>query len=174
MHYNKHNFFRNTFCEFTQIDNFDLKGKTPDYKSKSGSNYYFTNEGVYRVANHWGRAANCRWRLLPNSNYKNQTIICAFANWTDFYPNDETQKWYFIDYNGSEILFQHKNSIKFKNQVLRNAKETQKRIQELKKIIETNNWFTYLIGEIEVIRMALIHDLIFTDKPLFQLFSKYR
>ncbi len=91
MAYNRNNFHKHTFCLFQQVDAFALADVKLGYKSNSGSEYYFTEIGVYRKSNHWGRAANCRWRLLVNSEYKNQTEIIGFARWNDFYSNNETE-----------------------------------------------------------------------------------
>ena len=71
--YNQSNFFKHTFCEFQEIDRFEFPEDT-NYKSKSKSMYFYTDEGVYRKSNHWGRVANCRWKLVTDSKYKNQKI----------------------------------------------------------------------------------------------------
>ena len=72
--YHKNNFHSHTFCEFVAVESLPKIFSTPNYKSKSGSSYFFTEEGVYRSSNHWGRAANCRWRLIAISNAKMQLI----------------------------------------------------------------------------------------------------
>jgi hypothetical protein len=96
--YNQNNFHKHTFCLWKEVSPADFEVQKPQFKSKSGSEYYFTTEGVYRTSNHWGRAANCRWRLVSQGNYKSQHTIVGFAKWTDFYPNDETAKLFFIQY----------------------------------------------------------------------------
>ena len=96
--YNSTNFFKHTFCEFQQVDDFTFLEKT-NYKSKSESSYFYTDEGVYRKSNHWGRVANCRWKLISNENYKNQQIVIGFAKWIDFYPINSSEKIFFIDVN---------------------------------------------------------------------------
>ena len=65
--YNKTNFHKHTFCIFHEVDFDVVKELKPNYTSKSGSSYYFVESGVYRFSNHWGRAANCKWRLSRNS-----------------------------------------------------------------------------------------------------------
>ena len=65
--YNKTNFHKHTFCIFKEVDFETIQNLKPNYKSKSGSSYFFTDQGVYRLSNHWGRAANCKWRLEISS-----------------------------------------------------------------------------------------------------------
>ena len=147
--YNKTNFHKHTFCEFTEVDSVALSSLEWHYKSKSGSNYSFTNEGVYRISNHWGRAANCRWRLISNSDLKvnNSQPRIGYANWKDFYPNNETENLFYIevDFNTKEVTFQHKNNPKYNSKaVLRNASETAKVIRQIKEILETDSWAKYL------------------------------
>ena len=54
------NFFKNTHADWKIA-------KTPDrqydYKSASGSEYWYEKDGVYRRSNHWGNVASCRWYL---------------------------------------------------------------------------------------------------------------
>ena len=98
--YNKTNFHKHTFCEFIEVDTNAIPNIEWHYKSKSGSGYCFTEQGVYRISNHWGRAANCRWRLISSasSNTSSRAKInnsqhrIGYAKWTDFYPNNETEK----------------------------------------------------------------------------------
>mgnify|MGYP006171793033 FL=1 len=147
--YNKTNFHKHTFCEFTEVDSVAVSHLEWHYKSKSGSSYSFTNEGVYRISNHWGRAANCRWRLISNSNLKvnNSQPRIGYANWKDFYPNNENENLFYIevDFNTKEVTFQHKNNPKHNNKaVLRNASETAKVIRQIKEILETDSWAKYL------------------------------
>jgi hypothetical protein len=117
------------------------------YKSASGSEYFFTESGVFRKSNHWGRAANCRWRLITNSDYKNQMESVGFANWTDFYPNNETEKMFYIEVNEAknEVYFNHKNNPNYTNQLLRNASDTTKRIKEIKVILQSNLWAKHVL-----------------------------
>ena len=73
--YHSKNFHKHTFCLWTEVSQTDFDLQKPQFISKSGSEYYFTEKGVYRISNHWGRAANCRWRLITDSEYKNQKEI---------------------------------------------------------------------------------------------------
>jgi hypothetical protein len=143
------------------------------YKSKSGSNYSFTEEGVYRIATHWGRAANCRWRLLSNSEHPNQQLRIGYAKWIDFFPNLPNENWYFVSVNfeTKEVYFQHKNHKSYQKElVLRNAAATSKTIQEVKQILLTNEWAKYSdFEDLEKARITIITELITTKKSWLQM-----
>ena len=93
--YTKHNFHKHTFCLFQQVDNSVLSDLKLGYKSNSGSEYYFTEVGVYRKSNHWGRAANCKWRLESNNNNPTNRNRVGYAKWTDFYQDNDRENIYF-------------------------------------------------------------------------------
>ena len=63
---NKDNYFKNTFIDWKITKAPD---RQPDYKSDSGSEYWYTDKGVYRRSNHWGTVATCTW-LLDGKSYK--------------------------------------------------------------------------------------------------------
>jgi len=176
MLYNKHNFHKHTFCEFQEVSFSEIEKTKPSYTSKSGSVYYFNNEGVFRVSNHWGRAANCRWRLLSNEKIKSQTEKCGFAKWTDFYPNSENEKLFYIEVNWTtlEINFQHKNNPNYNNFVLRNANATAKRIQTIKDVLQTENWAKYLeYDAISILRKEIANQLIHSETPFMKIKQQY-
>jgi hypothetical protein len=170
--YNKTNFHKHTFCEFIEVDTVAIPNIEWHYKSKSGSGYCFTDEGVYRISNHWGRAANCRWRLISSSNSKinNSKNRVGYAKWTDFYPNNETENFFYVEVNfdTSEVNFQHKNNPKYDEKaVLRNASETAKVIRQIKEILESDTWAKYLdYDDLEVLRREIIWKLITTNTSL--------
>ena len=115
MKINKDNFFESTACNWKEVEtpaNFEA-----DYISPSGSKYMYTEEGVYRVSDHWNcGVATCSWLLdglcyefstflngeiigtykiggeiVKKEKYKtlNETDKCGFAKWEDFtYEND--------------------------------------------------------------------------------------
>ena len=165
--YNKTNFHKHTFCEFIEVDVATIPNIDWHYKSKSGSGYCFTDEGVYRISNHWGRAANCRWRLISEIKNPNQKERIGYAKWTDFYPNNETEKLFYVEVNFDfkEVIFQHKNNPKFdRKAILRNASETAKVIRQIKEILESDTWAKYLDYEnLEVLRNEIITKLIQTS-----------
>lgn len=175
--YNKLNFHKYTFClwrevSFTEIENLPLS-----HKSKSGSGYVFTEVGVYRISNHWGRAANCRWRLIANENYKSQQTKVGFANWTDFYPNDEISKLFFIKVNFDtiEVNFYHKLSPYYEPKyVLRNASETAKTIKIIKEILTETAWSKYLqFDDLDELRKEIVEQLITTEKSFLEVKKEY-
>jgi hypothetical protein len=142
------------------------------YKSASGSAYYFTELGVYRKSNHWGRAANCRWRLITNADYKNQTEIVGFARWTDFYPNNDTEKLFFIEINEkkNEVHFNHKNHPNYAHQIVRNASDTAKRIKEIKNVLQTTSWAKHLIlDDFEEVKRKMLTELSNTNESFVNL-----
>ena len=175
--YNKLNFHKYTFClwrevSFTEIENLPLS-----HKSKSGSGYVFTEVGVYRISNHWGRAANCRWRLIANENYKSQQTKVGFANWTDFYPNDEISKLFFIKVNFDtiEVNFYHKLSPDYEAKyVLRNASDTAKTIKVIKEILTETAWSKYLqFDDLDELRKEIVEQLITTEKSFLEVKKEY-
>lgn len=167
--YHRFNFHKYTFCEFQEVSQDSIDELKLAYTSKSGSSYYFTENGVFRVSNHWGRAANCRWRLLSNGSKVNQHKRIGYANWDDFYPNNETERLFYIEVNwkNKSVAFQHKNNPKFNNEMLRNASETAKRIKQIKEILKDNSWTKYLeVDDLEVARKNICNQLITTNKSL--------
>lgn len=175
--YNRYNFHKHTFCEFQEVSFSEIENTKLSYKSKSGSAYYFTNEGVFRVSNHWGRAANCRWRLLSNKKTKSQIKKCGFAKWDSFYPNNEQDKLFYIevDWATKEVTFQHKNNSKFLGNVpVRNAAETAKRIHLIKEILTTSNWSKYLMFDnFELIQKEMVTKLLETNETFINIKKEY-
>lgn len=171
--YNKTNFHKHTFCEFIEVDATAIRNIEWHYMSKSGSGYCFTEEGVYRISNHWGRAANCRLRLISSlktsssSKVNNNQNRIGFAKWTDFYPNNETENFFYVEVNfeTKEATFQHKNNPNYDGKaVLRNASETAKVIRQIKEILESDTWAKYLdFDDLEQLRKEIITKLIQTS-----------
>lgn len=163
--YNQTNFFKHTFCEFQEVDNFDFPEKT-NYKSKSESTYFYTDEGVYRKSNHWGRVANCRWKLISNENYKNQNIVIGFAKWSDFAPTNSTEKLFFIsvDYENKTAKLQPKkeNSTNY----LFTFSEAQKRIKQIHHLFKDDKWANYFNLEITELQFKIISEFINSNKSL--------
>jgi hypothetical protein len=175
--YTKRNFHKHTFClwqevPFTEIENLPL-----NHKSKSGSGYIFTEVGVYRISNHWGRAANCRWRLIADESIKSQQIKVGFANWTDFYTNDETSKLFFVkvDFVLKDVNFYHKLSPDYEEKfVLRNASETAKTIKIIKQILNETAWSKHLqFDDLNELRKEIVVQLITTEKSFLEIKRLY-
>lgn len=155
----------------------EIKDLRISYTSQSGSQYIFTTEGLYRISNHWGRVANCHWRLIPLAEFKNQNITVAFANWTDFYSNDDTSKLFFVKVNWetNEVNFYHKLTAENNDKVvLRNAKETAKTIRIIKEVLTQEDWAKYLKYEdFEMLRKQIIEELVNTNKSFLEIKKTY-
>lgn len=161
LNYNRNNFYKYTFCEFTEVE--FTNELEIHHKSKSGSQYNFTKEGVYRISNHWGRASNCRWRLISDIKNPNQKERIGFAKWSDFYPNNESDAFFYIDVNfeAATVTFQHKNHPNYDGKaVLRTAAETAKIIRQIKELYASESWAKYCdtedVGQLrkEIVQLA--------------------
>ncbi len=165
--YNKHNYFRNTYAVYKEVNPADLPFSVWHYLSKSGSAYHYTKEGVYRKSNHWGRAAKCRWVLdIGDCLYvsKGRERI-GYAGWTDFYENSESSKSYFVKVNfeTKTVSYDHRSRDIRANSIYRSAKDTKKIIQKIKRLLETDSWSKYYDFEnIELMREQLVLKLITT------------
>lgn len=171
----KPNSLKNAFCVFEERLLEEVKGIDEDYKSKSGSIYFYTKEGMYRYSNHWGRLANSKWRLIDNSLTTSKFKL-GFANWDHFYPDNDYEKLYYLDWNKmkNEILYQHKNNPIYSGlEILRTSLETQKRLKNARNILTLTNWAKHFDEDIEVLREKIITDLIYTDLTLEQIKRKY-
>lgn len=178
--YHQNNFHKYTFCIFQEVDFLAIADLKLSYKSKSGSSYYFTKNGVYRLSNHWGRAANCKWRLLANSKKENSNsnrTKLGFANWTDFYPDNDLEKLYFIeaDFENKTVNFYHKQSEHYsEKKMLRTASETTKLIKQIRMLLEENSWMKYLKeNNPEYLRQAIIEELINSNKTFQEVRKAY-
>lgn len=167
--YNRTNFHKHTFCIFKEVQLDALAGLTPSYTSKSGSSYYFIKEGVYRVSNHWGRAANCKWRLQALEYLSSDRTRAGYANWTAFQPDNDLQRLYFIevDHEANAVNYNHIGNTMGSGSVLRTASETAKRIKQIRLFMKSEDWARHLdCDDLEVARQQIIQELITTDKSL--------
>jgi hypothetical protein len=46
-----------TLCVFKEQPISAIEGLTVQFESKAGSRYFYTQVGMYRLSNHWGRLA---------------------------------------------------------------------------------------------------------------------
>ena len=88
------NSFKNTFCVFKEQNLKSIENLKLQFQSKSGSCYYYTTIGMYRLSNHWGRLANSKWRLEPMEPETNSKTKVGFAPWTEFYPDNALEELY--------------------------------------------------------------------------------
>lgn len=170
--FNKSNFHKHTFCVFQEVGLEAVKDLKLHYKSKSGSSYYFVEEGVYRLSNHWSRVANCRWRIVALKSVavtNSSRIKLGYAKWCDFHHDNNFEKLYFIELNQqNEVNYFHKNSDNYTNQQLRTSIETTKIIKQIRTLLQETSWATYLKNDsIEELRAKIIKQLI-TTKATFQ------
>ena len=169
------NSLKKTFCVFVEKPINILKNLVVDYTSNSGSEYYYTEEGMYRYSNHWGRLANSKWRLLDNGLTESKYKL-GFAFWDNFYPDNSFEKLYYLEWNRekNEILYQHKNNPIYSGiEILRTSLETQKRLKNARNILTLTHWAKHFEEDIEVVREKIITDLIYTDLPLESIKRKY-
>ena len=171
--YNHTNFFKHTFCEFTQVKDFEFPEKT-NYKSKSDSQYFYTPEGVYRKSNHWGRVANCNWSIRAKDSYKNQTEIIGFAKWTDFYPTSSTEKlfWIAVDFELQQVKIKPKSEANDKH--LLHLSDARKRVKDIRKLFLEEKWARYFEQDITALRQEIITQIINSNKTLQEIKRNYK
>lgn len=166
--YTKFNFFKHTYCEFQEVSEDIFKANPAHFKSKSDSKYHYTPEGVYRYSDHWGRVANCRWKLLANQDFKNQQYHLGFAKWSEFYHLNDTEKLFYIqvDFELKKVTFQHIGKESNSSKVLFTALEAQKRVKNIRQLLTEEKWAKYYDCDLLVLRKQVITDYIETNKTL--------
>lgn len=93
---NKDNFFVATKATWKGVK---APKRTPDYISNSGSEYWYTPQGVYRKSDHWShiyinnkywygctRVATCYWTLKLKYRVDSYDL-CGFTSWDHFRDN---------------------------------------------------------------------------------------
>lgn len=171
MKYHKFNFYRSTYCEFEmQNINFFEKMKA-HFQSKSGSYYYYTEDGVFRYSNHWGRVANCRWKIQGIEQYKNQSYYVGFANWSSFYPLNSTDKVFYLEVNYQEnkVTIKRIQNNTEASKFLMTSELAHQRLKQIQTLFKEYKWAIYYEEDINVLRKQLIDKLINSTKSLQQL-----
>jgi hypothetical protein len=162
--------FKNTFCVFQEVPLSSLKGLVVQYESKSGSSYYYSKFGMYRLSNHWGRLANSKWRLEPLEPESESKIKLGFAPWDNFYPDNALDELYYLeaDYLKKTVNYQHKNNPNYDNKaILRTSFETTKKIKQIRNLFALTSWAKYFeYDDLDALRKRIIEELIFTNKTL--------
>jgi hypothetical protein len=169
--YNRSNFHKHTFCVFTEVPFTEIENKKYNYKSRSGSIYYFTDDGVYRLSDHWGRAAHCKWRL-ESSNPNTTKLKLGFALWTSFHWDNDAGKLYFIniDFSTGKVTYEHKDSGNYDGKaLLRSASDTTKTIRQIRNLLSTESWAKYFEGDIAELRTKIIERMIATNLSLSEI-----
>lgn len=164
------NSFKNTFCVFREVDIKLIRDLSIQFESKSGSTYYYTESGMYRLSNHWGRLANSKWRLDPTEPENLSKIKLGFATWDSFYPDNNEEKLYYleVDYAMSVVNYQHKNNVQYDNKaILRTTFETSKRIKQIRNVLNLTSWAKHFDHyDINDLRRIIINELIYTNRTL--------
>jgi hypothetical protein len=162
--------FKNTFCVFQELPLSSLEALTLQYASKSGSSYYYTKKGMYRVSNHWGRLANSKWRLEAMEPESDSKTKLGFAPWTHFYPDNAVEQLYYLEMNYAmnTVNYQHKNNPNYTGKaMLRTSFETTKKIKQIRNLLNLTSWAKYYeYDDLNVLRKKIIEELIFTNKTL--------
>ncbi len=164
------NSFKNTFCVFQEVLPELIKDLVLQYDSKSGSQYFYTEEGMYRLSNHWGRLANSKWRLEPLEPETDSKFKVGFATWNAFYPDNSDEEIYYLEANYSKgtVNYQHKNNPNYdKKAILRTSFETTKKIKQIRNLFTLTSWAKYFeYDDLDDLRKQIINQLIFSDKTL--------
>jgi hypothetical protein len=164
------NSFKNTFCVFQEVLSEKIENLEVQYDSKSGSKYFYTEEGMYRLSNHWGRLANSKWRLEPMEPETASKTKLGFAAWNEFYPDNAEEELYYLeaDYIKNTVNYQHKNNPNYdKKAILRTSFETTKKIKQIRNLFNLTSWAKYFeYDDLDVLRQEIINELIFTNKTL--------
>jgi hypothetical protein len=171
----KINSLKKTFCVFEEVKSQTIENLTPDYKSKSGSLYFYSKDGMYRLSNHWGRLANSKWRLI-DKKISTEKFKVGFAKWESFFPDNDFEKLYYLEWDRevNDIMYQHRKNADYNGKaILRTSKETQKRLKNARNILQLSNWAKYFDADINELREKIINDLINTDLSLDEIKRKY-
>lgn len=164
------NSLKNTFCVFNEVLSNEIEGLKKQFESKAGSAYYYTESGMYRVSNHWGRLANSKWRLVAMEPETPSKTKIGFAAWNEFYPDNAEEKLYYIDadFDKNLVTYQHKKNPKYDGKpVLRTSFETTKRIKQIRNLQQLTSWAKHFDYEdIDDLRKRIITELIYTEKTL--------
>ncbi len=163
------NSFKKTFCVFQEVTFDAIKDLKPSYESEAGSKYFYNEFGMYRLSNHWGRLANSKWRLIPLEIETDSKFKLGFAKYESFFPDNDFDAIYYLEYNSDKktINYNHKNNPEFDgNAILRTTLETRKRIKQARNIVTLTSWAKYYETDIDLLRIKIINELIFTNKTL--------
>lgn len=160
--YHKFNFFKHTYCEFKQIESSFFDNNQVHFKSKSGSHYSYTEEGVYRYSNHWGRVANCRWKIEGVDDFKSQNYYVGYAKWSDFYPLNATDKVYYVmvNYKTQQAKIVRMSAEEEVSQYLMHSDLAHKRLKEIQTLFKEYKWAKYINAPIDEVRKIIIEQLI--------------
>lgn len=171
--FDRYTFHQHSFCVWQEVPIAGVKDSVVNFTSDSGSHYILTDEGVFRISNHWGRVGNCYWRLLPLAQYQNQKDTVGYAKWVDFCEYNETKPLFYIsvDWESGEVQFQHQSTWDSCEKIaLRNAAETAKTIRIIKEVLTESHWAKHLkYVNMEDLRREIVSELICTTKSFIEI-----
>lgn len=164
------NSFKNTFCVFKEVLSEKIENLKLQYDSKSGSKYFYTEKGMYRLSNHWGRLANSKWRLEQIHPETESKFKIGFAAWDAFYPDNSEDDLYYLEvnYDSYTVNYQHKNNPDYDHKaILRTTFETRKKIKQIRNLLTLTSWAKYFdFDDINDLRKVIVEQLIYTNKTL--------
>lgn len=172
--YTRNNFFNKTYCVFKGVKLREISRRKLHYRSESGSTYYYTTKGVYRLSNHWGRAAKCNWRLASEIPVEIDDLRLGYADWTDFRENlgEDIDAYYIkVDFETKNVSYVHRENPEYDNiAVLRTVDATRKLIKQIKNLLETHKWAKYYeYDNLEEFRKEVVLKLVNTNMTLNEL-----
>ena len=74
--------FNETFEYFNVIDEYQNYYLVQAEQGKISSKYWYSENGVTRVSDHWGIVASCNWTINSENSENSERI--GFCNWLDF------------------------------------------------------------------------------------------
>lgn len=91
MTYTSRNYYMGTEATFEPCER---PSREADYVSDSGSAYWYSEDGVVRESDHWGReVASCNWYLGEADGaaacWDSEGVRCGFCAWGGFERNAE-------------------------------------------------------------------------------------
>lgn len=169
--FTRDNFFKKTYCVFKGVPLREITRRKPHYRSESGSTYYYTKNGVYRLSNHWGRAAKCNWRLVSEIPVEIDDLRLGYADWTDFRENlsEDIDAYYIaVDFDIKKVSYKHKDNPEYNGEaIIRPVDATRRLIKQIKNLLEDHKWAKYYdYDDLDEFRKDIILQLVNTNKTL--------
>ncbi|WP_090122558.1 hypothetical protein [Lutibacter oricola] len=148
-----------------------FKGKSAHYQSKSGSLYLYTKQGVYRYSNHWGRVANCRWKISGIEKYRSQDYYVGYANWSDFFPLNNAEKSFYldVDYSVGKTKIIRSREENNTAHFLMTSDFAHQRLKQINALFKDYKWAKYFDEDIDELRVRLIDNLISSNTSIQEL-----
>ena len=165
----KPNSFKKTFCIFDEVELNTIDNLKLTYESGSGSKYYYNENGMFRLSNHWGSLANSKWHLVQSEIETESKFKLGFAKFESFFADNDFDAIYYLEYNKKKSLINYnhcKNPDYDKKAILRTTFDTKKRIKHARNILNLSNWAKYYETDIDELRISIINELIYTNKSL--------